>query len=260
MTGLDRNRGAKRAREAREALDLPVDAPLECLLTVVEERAQVPVVVGRLPDGVAGACYRGGDRTLLWVNGTEPPARQRFTLAHELGHAWCRHDGRLELDTVATLSGKTTDPYEIQANAFAAEFLVPRAAMQRLANGAPSLEQVVTIAAAFGVSAIVVVYRYKTLRLIGDPEAARLEEQIRSGAHEHLVRGSHRDRLAALTTLPYLSPVLATSQLGAAVRGEVAMDGATAASVARVLSPADRPGTAGRAGPAAAPPDAARPG
>src|SRR5215218_856798 len=58
MAGVDVNRGAKRAREARAALGLDPAAPLACLLSVVEEDARLPVVVCAMPDGVAGACFR----------------------------------------------------------------------------------------------------------------------------------------------------------------------------------------------------------
>ena len=95
MASLDSNRGAKRAREAREALGLDAAAPLEDILDVVE--AQKPVIVAAMPDGVAGACVGG---QILWVNGNQYAPRQRFTLAHEFGHAWIGHDGRLEPDTV----------------------------------------------------------------------------------------------------------------------------------------------------------------
>jgi Zn-dependent peptidase ImmA (M78 family) len=238
MTGIDRNRGAKRAREAREALGLEPDAPLACLLTAVEEQASLPVIVGRLPEGVAGVCYRADDRTLLWVNGEQAPVRQRFTLAHELGHAWCKHDGRLELDTVATLSGKTTNRYEIQANAFAAEFLVPRAAMETIVERDQTLDEVITIATRFGVSAIVVVYRLRTLRLISEDCSVGLQRDIEAGEHEgafeRLQLEPHDDRLAALDELPYLSPELERTQLAAALRGQAALDGSTAAAAARV--------------------------
>jgi Zn-dependent peptidase ImmA (M78 family) len=239
MSGLDRNRGAKRAREARRALGLAPDAPLDCLLTAVEERAGLPVVVGRLPDGVAGVCYREDDRTLLWVNGEQARVRQRFTLAHELGHAWCKHDGRLAVDTFATLSGRTTNPYEIQANAFAAEFLVPRKAMAQVVDGDQTLDEVVTIAAHFGVSAIVVVYRLKTLRLISEACIAGLQLEIDGGAHdgalERLRLAPLDDRLGTLDELPYLSPQLERTHLAAALRGQAALDGSTAGAVARVL-------------------------
>src|SRR5829696_5209464 len=78
--------------------------PLRCLLTVVEECAGLPVVVSAaIPGEVAGACWRRGSAAVLWVNGRQAPVRQRFTLAHELAHAWCRHDGALKVDTWATL-------------------------------------------------------------------------------------------------------------------------------------------------------------
>src|SRR4051794_10617511 len=112
MPGLDYNRGAKRAREAREALGLDAASPVACLVAVGEQRYTVGIV--DLPDGIAGACYRQGETAVLWVNGTQALPRQRFTLAHELGHAWCLHDGTLEPDTIETLSGKTSNPYEIQ--------------------------------------------------------------------------------------------------------------------------------------------------
>jgi hypothetical protein len=113
MPGLDSNRGAKRAREARESLGLDPAAPLGCLLTVVETRAELPVVVTALPADVAGACYRDERGVVLWLNGGQPCTRQRFTLAHEVGHAWCRHDGRLELahrlfNHVAPRTGRPT--------------------------------------------------------------------------------------------------------------------------------------------------------
>ena len=178
MAGPDSNRGAKRAREARAALGLD-DGALPCLLHTVEA-AGYAVVVAALPDNVAGACY---ERAVLWVNGTHPLPRRRFTLAHELGHAWCRHDGALEPDTVATLSGKTSNPYEIQANAFAAEFLVPAAGFDL--GPEPTLEDVVAAAARYGVSAIVIVYRLKQLKLATDARIARLGGEIEDNLHAY---------------------------------------------------------------------------
>src|SRR5215210_1050256 len=123
MPGLHTNVGAKRARETRAALGLEQGAPVD-VLEVAEQRAGVPVVVARLPDAVAGCCWRDGERTLLWVNGAQPLVRQRFTLAHELGHLRCGHDG-MPVDSVAVVGGDTHDPREVQANAFAAELLAP---------------------------------------------------------------------------------------------------------------------------------------
>jgi Zn-dependent peptidase ImmA (M78 family) len=240
MVGVDSRRGAKRAREARVELGLDPASPLRCLLTVVEERAGLPVIVSAaLPPHVAGACWRRDDGAILWVNGGQPPVRQRFTLAHELAHAWCRHDGALEVDSWATLSGVTTTPYEVQANAFAAELLVPRAVMEEVIEREPTLEEVVCIAAFCGVSAIVVVYRLKTLGLASEARIARLEEEIAAGLHIGLARRLDlqppRDRLGALGTLPYLSPALDGTLLASVVRGQAWPDTRLAAAVGRLL-------------------------
>src|SRR5690242_12383072 len=85
MPGRDTNIGAKRARDTRAAFGVAPDSPLD-VLALVEQRARVGVIVASLPDSVAGGCYRSGASSVLWVNGDQPLVRQRFTLAHELGH------------------------------------------------------------------------------------------------------------------------------------------------------------------------------
>lgn len=90
---------------------------------------------------------REGDAAVLWVNGIHGAPRQCFTLAHELGHTWCGHDGRLEVHSLQTLNVSTMDPLEIQANAFAAEFLLPRTAAAGLLDHEPGLEKIVVLAA-----------------------------------------------------------------------------------------------------------------
>jgi Zn-dependent peptidase ImmA (M78 family) len=242
MASLDTNRGAKRARQARQALELPADAPLPCLLTVVEERARLPVIVaGGLPPHIAGACFRSGDGAVLWVNGTQPVVRQRFTLAHELAHAWCGHDGEGVVDTVETLSGRTTNAYEIQANAFAAEFLVPRACLEEVIEAEPTLEEVVIIAAHCGVSAIVVVYRLKQLDMASAERIGRLEDEVAQGLHERvagrLAVARTADRLAAIgDALPYVSPALEGSHLGARLHRDAPVDRRTAGAIDRLLA------------------------
>jgi Zn-dependent peptidase ImmA (M78 family) len=234
MAGLDYNRGAKRAREAREALGLDASSPVECLVTVAEQRYKV--AVADLPDDIAGACYREGELAVLWVNGNHFAPRRRFTLAHELGHAWCRHDGTLEPDTVETLSGKTTNPYEIQANAFAAQFLMPRDGIERRVGGEPGLDDVVRLAAEFGVSAIAMVYRFKQLKLASEERTRRLLNEVEAGHHaelfDYLALQPLDDVLARLDELPYLTP---GNHLAAALGGEAGVDRATAGAVDRLL-------------------------
>jgi hypothetical protein len=112
MAGKDTNTGAARARETRSALGIDAAEPLGCILTVVERDLGLPVIVAALPQGIAGCCWREGERTVLWVNGTQAAVRQRFTLAHEVGHVRCGHDADVPVETFATIGGKSTDSRE----------------------------------------------------------------------------------------------------------------------------------------------------
>src|SRR6266849_50373 len=55
-----------------------------------------------------------------------PTVRARFTLAHEYGHHVLQHG--LSIDKVINISGKQP-PKEVEANFFAAEFLLPLEAL-----------------------------------------------------------------------------------------------------------------------------------
>lgn len=233
MPSQDSNKGAKRAREARQALGIDSAAPLNDLLTTVERDVGLPVVIRAMDDEVAGAYWHDGDRRLIHVNGTQGHVRQRFTLAHEAGHAWLGHDAGVPVDKVQTLHGKTTSPVEIQANSFAAEFLVPRAGLEEVITHEPDLDVLVKVAAHYRVSAPMVLIRFETCGLVSEGRAARLRDEIEES--HHLERKAElgldvpRDRLAKIPVLPYLSPALDGSALAASLNG-----GASVAQVAEV--------------------------
>ena len=231
MAGLHSNRGAKRAREARAAVGLDPASPIDCLLTVAEERFGYAVVVACLADDVAGACRRTLGSALLWVNGRQARPRQRFTLAHEIGHAWIGHDGSLAVDSFATLSGATSNPLEIEANAFAGELLVPKVAVLDRFDHDPGLDDTVALAAEFGVSAIAALIRLESAKAISPKRAQRVREEIAADEHltayERLDLPLLGDRLQGLDDLPYLSPSLHGTALHAGITGA-----APAASVA----------------------------
>jgi Zn-dependent peptidase ImmA (M78 family) len=229
VPGVHTNRGAKRAREARAQLGLDPAAPVACILTTTEQRAGVPVLVGALPEQVAGAVWRHDGRTLIWVNGRQAVVRQRFTVAHELGHVMCGH-GRTALDTQAVLSGRTADALEVQANAFAAEFLAPRAGLARMLDGPPTLEDVVRIAARFGISAIAALYRCRTLGMVSGARADRLSDEIEAGLAEHVAVEPFEDALSRLEGAPRLPAAVAGSALAGVLRGDVSVEAAAMAT------------------------------
>lgn len=70
-----------------------------------------------------------GERT-IYVNGSDPPNRQTFTIAHELGHFLLHRDEVARNPRYAILMRRPmevreTDPIEKEANCFAASLLVP---------------------------------------------------------------------------------------------------------------------------------------
>jgi Zn-dependent peptidase ImmA (M78 family) len=121
--------------EARRLLDeTGQNVPLPVDVTAVAEHVGAQVVEERLDREVSGLLYRDGDQAIIGVNSLHAERRRRFTIAHEIGHL-VLHQGRpLVMDHVRVnyrdaTSSTATDTEEIQANAFAAELLMPAANM-----------------------------------------------------------------------------------------------------------------------------------
>jgi len=93
------------------------------------------VIFENLGEGVSGLLVTRAGRGFIVVQKQEKPARQRFTIAHEIGHYVLRHqfdNGRpVHVDRGYLISQRgprsTTglDAKEIEANQFAATLLMP---------------------------------------------------------------------------------------------------------------------------------------
>jgi Zn-dependent peptidase ImmA (M78 family) len=76
------------------------------------------------------------------VNALHPCVRQRFTIAHELGQFFLHQHDRLFVDRTFQAmqrdkrSSQRVDIREIEANEFAAAFLMPRGKLERDIDGA----------------------------------------------------------------------------------------------------------------------------
>lgn len=79
---------------------------------------------------------RGGAKLIIIVASKQSVVRQRFTIAHELGHALLHQISSVHVDrhfTVmcrSTASSAAQDIYEIEANTFAAELLMPESLLK----------------------------------------------------------------------------------------------------------------------------------
>jgi Zn-dependent peptidase ImmA (M78 family) len=84
--------------------------------------------------GMAGALVRKPDGSVIGVNLDDPLPRQRFTIAHEVGHL-ILHDDNVHVDKRIVLfrdqdSATAKDAAEIEANQFASHLLMPAFLLQ----------------------------------------------------------------------------------------------------------------------------------
>jgi Zn-dependent peptidase ImmA (M78 family) len=90
-------------------------------------------VISKTPaeDEISGFLLRNADGSaLIGVNALHHPNRQRFTVAHEIGHLELHKHDQVHVDRSvirlrSTASSKGEDAEEIEANRFAAELLMP---------------------------------------------------------------------------------------------------------------------------------------
>lgn len=103
--------------------------PIDVLQIAEDSGAEVRLVP--FQNEVAGMLLREEGRAIIGVNKDHPQVRQRFTIAHELGHFFLHDDQEVYVDrgfAVRMRDGKSSlavDIHEIEANAFAAELLMP---------------------------------------------------------------------------------------------------------------------------------------
>lgn len=87
--------------------------------------ARVVADYGLSNHGYSGSFDIEAGQALIAFNPNDAWVRQRFTIAHELGHKELGHGPGLR-DNNWTFSGSVQDWKEREANAFAAELLMPR--------------------------------------------------------------------------------------------------------------------------------------
>jgi transcriptional regulator with XRE-family HTH domain len=106
---------------------------------------------------------------VIWVNKSQAKTRQRFTLAHELGHHLLRHVDEFYLDLGGNLSPNATGEHpgynwhaERAANEFAANLLMPASMVRRLSVESTNVS---ALASQFKVSPAAMGFRLTALRI-----------------------------------------------------------------------------------------------
>lgn len=107
-----------------------------------------------LDDALSGMAYIKDGVPVIGVNSLHHPNRQRFTIAHEIGHLVLHRDhitAAVHVDTTFVLNrdekaATGTDALEIDANAFAAELLMPTALLRDAVYKEADLEDEAAVA------------------------------------------------------------------------------------------------------------------
>ena len=159
--------GIDLAKRLRHSFHSPVEQAAN-LATLIETDLGVDVAIqplGRL-DGLAATT---SSARLILAATSVAPTRQRFTLAHELGHLAASDDQQLHTaENVYARGGEG----EMRANAFAAELLMPEAALaDRVHRGSRWFEELTW---ELRVSPTALAYRLGNLKLIDGTERNRL--------------------------------------------------------------------------------------
>ena len=158
-------------------LDLPVTfSDLETLRSSQED------VLGT--EKLLGFLFKKDGKYKIYIEKKESPERQRFTIAHEIGHHYLGHLERSDNDYRITREdeinkaqiifdrkGKDSSCDEKDANMFASELLMPKPLVEYVYN---LLFDVVKVATVFGVSTGMAKKRLMELGLIGYGQTERI--------------------------------------------------------------------------------------
>lgn len=104
----------------------------------------------------------------IYCNSAESTVRQRFTIAHEIGHLALGHVSpeyaQHREDPASNFSG-VVSPIEREANAFAAQLLMPENVLEYAVND-ERISDVARLARMFDVSQIAMKYRLQNMGLL----------------------------------------------------------------------------------------------
>lgn len=184
--------GEALAAAALEAIRVAgVPFPIGDLPAAIEQVFGADVTVLPLGAGFDGLAVSSTEVKLILASTSTVPARQRFTIAHELGHLLAGDDQELTVDEDVFDANHRRTPGEMRANAFAAAFLMPESVLRRVV-GTAGLDETgfARLCFDFGVSPSSLSYRLQNLRLLdagqahlwGGMSGARVAALIGAGA------------------------------------------------------------------------------
>src|SRR5580704_16876666 len=124
-------------REARKLLEANGVTRAPVSVEDIAETLDIDVRYSAGADDVSGALIRNRESVVIAVNSAQHENRQRFTIAHEIGHFLLHKGTRVHFDEDFRINYRNADSSdasqqdEIEANGFAAALLMPETFLRR---------------------------------------------------------------------------------------------------------------------------------
>jgi Zn-dependent peptidase ImmA (M78 family) len=194
------------------------------LIGEIEDVLGIDVSVEDLPSGIDGLSYRDGDYRIIVLAVTDRYARQRYTLAHELGHILAGHaDETVIAEAMWLRDAADPNRREAFANVFASAFLMPRVELEEVVAGRPVEAVFDELVWRFYVSPETMAWRLFNLNLVDEDLRMRLSHSTTRATAQrlgHIAEYAMRSERACYARPPWR---LAKLYLEAYERGDVSL-------------------------------------
>ena len=146
----------KKAREEGYYIGNSLD--IEKLISTIDD---IVVLYEDMDGGKSGSLHQLDDKWIIKINNRHHKNRQRFTLAHELGHYILHKEKNAAFEDTTFFRGGQMDAIEYAANSFAATILMPETKIKELIE--EGNQNISLLAEKFNISTSALKYRLEEL-------------------------------------------------------------------------------------------------
>jgi Zn-dependent peptidase ImmA (M78 family)/DNA-binding XRE family transcriptional regulator len=138
------------------------DRPISNMVHLLESKGVRVAALQHEYSDIDAFCFFRDGTPYVFENTSKSGERQRFDLAHELGHLVLHPDDDMDPSRAKSR--------EAEANVFASSFLMPRSAVLTQGMGGASIERILSARAHWRVSAMAMTHRLHELGLLSDSQ------------------------------------------------------------------------------------------
>lgn len=211
------------ARATRHLESMGLAATGVDLADIIETAFGVDVAIAPLGDGFDGLAATTDGAAIILASPTAIWARQRFTIAHELGHILAADHQELHLDQDIFDRGHRFDPTEVRANAFAAALLMPERELRSRVKKGFDERAFAGLAIDMGASPSALAYRLADLRIIDSMARDEFGAISMTTAAQLTARSADVAARSAASTRPRPPGLLAKDLFDAYTSGETTL-------------------------------------